>query len=64
MGRNPILHNRIRQTDMKDEKTTYTNVAIPNEVYKAMVKYANDKGMKFTKVVEFAILDYLTNATK
>ena len=49
---------------MKDEKTTYTNVAIPNEVYKAMVKYANDKGMKFTKVVKFAILDYLTNATK
>ena len=49
---------------MKDEKTTYTNVAIPNEVYKLMTDYANSKGMKFTKVVEFAIMEYLTNATK
>ncbi len=37
-----------------------TNVAIDREVYDKAMAYAKTKGMKLNKVVEFAILDYLT----
>ena len=43
---------------------TFTNVRIENELHLKLVNFAEKKGMKLTKVVEFAILDYLTNASK
>ena len=43
---------------------TFTNVRIENELHLELVNYAEKKGMKLTKVVEFAILDYLTKAIK
>ena len=59
MSKEKVFHELKRQI-----KTTYRTVQIDTVVYKMMTDYANSKGMKFTKVVEFAIMDYLTNATK
>ena len=42
----------------------FTVVRIENELHLKLVNYAEKKGMKLTKVVEFAILDYLTKAIK
>ena len=52
---------------MNEQKTkvkTFTVVRIENSLHLELVNYAEKKGMKLTKVVEFAILDYLTNASK
>ena len=43
---------------------TFTVVRIENELHLKLVNFAEKKGMKLTKVVEFAILDYLTNDSK
>ena len=43
---------------------TFTVVRIENELHLKLVNFAEKKGMKLTKVVEFAILDYLTKAIK
>ena len=40
------------------------NVAINARVHVKALDYANSKGMKLNKVVEFAILDYLTKSQK
>lgn len=39
-------------------------VAINIDVYDKAMSHAKTKGMKLTKVIEFAILDYLTKANK
>ena len=52
---------------MNEQKTkvkTFTNVRIENSLHLELVNYAEKKGMKLTKVFEFAILDYLTKAIK
>ena len=43
---------------------TFQVVRIENELHLKLVNFAEKKGMKLTKVVEFAILDYLTKAIK
>ena len=43
------------------KNTVRINVAINANIYHKVVDFANTKGMKINKVVEFAILDYLTN---
>ena len=40
------------------------SVRINNDVYHKVMHYAISKGMKLTKVIEFAILDYLTKSQK
>ena len=50
-------------------KTTTKNrprtvVAVNYDVHHKVMEYAKAKGMKLNKVVEFAILDYLTKAQK
>lgn len=38
------------------------NVAINFDIHNKVSKYCDERGMKINKVVEFAILDYLTKA--
>lgn len=46
------------------KNTARMNVAINFDIYKPLVVFADSRGMKINKVVEFAILDYLTKAQK
>ena len=46
---------------MKNKGRKLNPVNIGREVYEAMIKYADGKGMKYHKVVEFAIRDYIAD---
>ena len=52
------------KTKKSNISKTFQVVRIENSLHLELVNYAEKKGMKLTKVVEFAILDYLTKAIK